>query len=115
MGEAERRGVQLTVADSAGGSYLLQAAPSGYVQWSRGGYQGPIGWIVHEVGTKVVNRVIFRGAWTVTVWKGDHIAPKRAKVIKRRFPTDTAAITAVHEVEATIKASGRPGSSPGPS
>jgi hypothetical protein len=25
-----------------------KAAPSGCVQWSRGGYQGPIGWVVHE-------------------------------------------------------------------
>ena len=100
--------MRLNVPDPAGGTYLLQAAPSGYVQWSRGGYQGPIGWIVHEVGSKVVNRMIFRGGWTVTVWKGDRIAPRRTTVIKRRFPTDTAAIAAVHEVEAVIKESGKP-------
>jgi hypothetical protein len=108
MGEAERRGVRLTVPDPVGATYLLQAAPSGYVQWSRSGYQGPIGWIAHELGTKVVNRMVFRGGWTVTVWKGDRVAPKRTKVIKRRFATDAAAITAVHEVEAAIKESGRP-------
>lgn len=106
MGEAERRGVQLTLPNSAGGTYLLRAAPSGYVQWSRGGYQGPIGWIVHEVGTKVVNRVIFRGGWTVTVWTGDRIAPMRTTVLKRRFPTAGAAIAAAHEIRAAIKESG---------
>ena len=108
MGDAERRGVRVKLPDSAGGIYLLQAAPSGYVQWSRGGYQGPIGWIVHEVGIKVVNSMIFRGGWTVTVWKGDGIAPRRTKVIKRRFPTDSKAIAAMHQVEAAIKESGKP-------
>ena len=51
--------------------------------------------------------VIFRRGWTVTVWKGDWIAPKRTTVLKRRYPTDSAAVAAVHELEAVIRESGK--------
>jgi hypothetical protein len=63
---------------------------------------------LREVGTKVVNPVIFRRGWTVTVRRSDQLAPKRTTVIKSRFPSDTAAVVAVHEVEAAIKESGKP-------
>ncbi len=55
---AWRRGVQRRVSDPAGRQYLLQAAPSGYVQWSVYTVQGPLEYFWHTLGTALA-RVVF--------------------------------------------------------
>ena len=69
-----------TLTDPAVRTYLAQVARSGYVEWSRLGPQPPMGFVVHTVATFLVNRLVFWGGWTVVVWQGDAIAPKRRTV-----------------------------------
>ena len=102
------RGVRRELKDPNSLTYMLQAAPSGYVQWSRGGYQGPVGLLVHTVVTWLVNRLVFRGGWTLVAWQGDWIARKRTTVVKRRYPTQAQAIEAWEDLAATIVRSGPP-------
>ena len=92
-------GAHRKLKDPAGKAYVVQAARSGFVAWSRGGAQGPVGWVVHTIGTGLVNRL---------VWQGDDIAPKRTKVWKRRYRTQAAAVEAVEDLAATIARSGLP-------
>jgi hypothetical protein len=68
------------------------------VEWSYLTAQGPIGWAVHVFTTRVVNRLLFQGGWTVVVWRGDDLAPKRRTVVKRRYPTRPAAVEALDEL-----------------
>ncbi len=105
---SHRRGVRRELTDPDGRTYMVQAAPSGYVQWSRGGAQGPVGFVVHTVVTWLLNRLVFRGGWTLTAWQGDWIARKRTTVVKRRYPTHAQAIEAWEDLAATIVRSGPP-------
>jgi hypothetical protein len=103
-----RRGVRREVKDPGGQKYLVQAAPSGYVQWSRGGIQGPVGFVMHTAVTWLLYRVVFRGGWTVIVWRGDWVARKRTTVVKRRYRTKVEAIAAWEDLTTTITRSGPP-------
>jgi hypothetical protein len=103
-----RRGVRRKLTDPSGNTYLVQAARSGFVEWSRGGYQGLPGFVVHTSVTWLVNRLVFAGGWTVVVWKGDQIAPKRNTVWKRRYRSQAEAVAALENVAATIARSGQP-------
>lgn len=94
-------GAHRKLKDPAGKAYVVQAARSGFVAWSRGGAQGPMGWVVHRIGTGLVNRLVFRGGWTVVVWQGDDIAPKRTRLWKQRYRTQAAAVDAVEDLAAT--------------
>ena len=105
---SRRRGVRRELTDPDGRTYLLQAAPSGYVQWSRGSDQGPVGLVVHTVVTWLLNRLVFRGGWTLVAWQGDWIARKRTTVVKRRYPTQAQAMEAWEALAATIVRSGPP-------
>ena len=91
-------GVRRRMPGPYGSTYLLQAAPSGFVEWSYLTAQGPFGWATHVLSTRVVNRLIFQGGWTVVVWRGDDLAPKRRTVSKRRYPTRLAAVAALDEL-----------------
>ena len=93
------------VRDPAGRAYLLQAAPSGYVEWPTYARQGLIGLIVNSGGGYLVNRLIYGGGWSVVIWQGDDIAPKRNTVSKRRYRTRAEA-TAAFEAAADLIARG---------
>jgi hypothetical protein len=102
------RGVRRSVTDPAGKTYLVQVAPSGFVQWSRGGAQGAVGFVVHTIGTWLVNRLVFWGGWSVVVYQGDEIAPQRRKLQTRRYRTKDAAVEAAKDLETTIARIGPP-------
>jgi len=102
------RGVRRDVAGPDGRKYLVQAAPSGFVEWSRGGAQGPVGYVVHTVVTWVLHRLVFRGGWTVVAWQGDRVAPQRTTVVKRRYPDQARALAAWEDLVSTIPRSGPP-------
>jgi hypothetical protein len=102
---ARRRGMQRRVTDPAGQQYLLQAAPSGYVSWSVYTVQGPVEYLWWKLGMAVA-KVGFRGGWTLTVWRGDAIAPKRTRVRKVRYPDAPQAIAAFEEAAAEIARAG---------
>ena len=97
-----------TLTDPAGKTYLAQVARSGYVEWSRLGPQPPMGFVVHTVATFLVNRLVFWGGWTVVVWQGDAIAPKRRTVWKRRYRTEQLALDALDQLAVTIPLMGPP-------
>ena len=103
-----KRGVRRRTTDPDGKKYLLQAARSGFVEWSHLTAQGPIGWALHTSTTWLVNRLVFRGGWTVVAWQGDDLAPKRRTVLKRRYRNREAATAALDELAATIARSGPP-------
>jgi hypothetical protein len=103
-----RRGVRREVAGPDGQSYLVQAAPSGFVQWSPGGAQGPVGFVVHTAVTWLLHRLVFRGGWTVVAWQGDWVARKRTTVVKRRYPDQASALAAWEHLASTIPRSGPP-------
>jgi hypothetical protein len=102
------RGVRLPVTDPAGKKYLVQVARSGFVQWSRGGVQGPVEWVVHTVVTWLVNRLIFWGGWSVVVYRGDELGPQREKILTRRYRTKEAAVEAMKDLEIIIARVGPP-------
>jgi hypothetical protein len=91
-----------------GRTYLVQAAPSGFVQWSRGGVQGPLDFLVHTAVSRLLHRLVFRGGWTLVVWQGDRVAPMRTRVVKRRYPDEATALEAWEELAATVARSGLP-------
>jgi hypothetical protein len=96
------------VTDPSGETYLVQVARSGFVQWSRGGVQGPVEWVVHTVGTWLVNRLIFWGGWSVVVYRGDEIAPRREKILTRRYRNKEQAVEAMKDLQITISRVGPP-------
>ena len=104
--ETTKRGIRRRTTDPHGNQYLLQAARSGFVEWSYLTAQGLISWAVHTSATWLVNRLVFRGGWTVVAWQGDDLAPKRRTVLKRRYRTQHAATAALDELAATIARSG---------
>jgi hypothetical protein len=99
------RGMRRRVTDPTGQQYLLQAAPSGYVEWPTYAAQTLVAFLAHTVGTTVA-RWIFRGGWTLTVWQGDAIAPKRRKLHNARHRTAECAIDAFEELVAEIEHAG---------
>jgi hypothetical protein len=103
-----RQGVRRQVAGPDGQVYLIQAAPSGFVQWSRGSAQGPVGFAVHMVVTWLLHRLVFRGGWTVVVWQGDRVARMRTTVEKRRYPDRASALAAWEGLASTVARSGPP-------
>ena len=78
------------VADPDGRAHLIQAAPSGYLRWSTYTVQSPIAWLWHVSGRWLVNVLVFRGGWTVVVYRGDAIAPMRTRLVKYRHRTPAA-------------------------
>jgi hypothetical protein len=96
------RGEQRRVTDPAGHRHVLQAARSGHVDWPVYGAQTALGLLVQSVGTAVVHRLIFRGDWRVTAWRGDAIAPKRTRVSTSRYRTEAAAVEALDILAAEI-------------
>lgn len=102
------RGFRQRVTGPSGKTYLVQVAPSGFVQWSRGGMQGPIEWLVHAVGTTLVNRLVFWGGWSVVVWEGDEIAPQRKKMLTRRYRSKQEATEALESLVVSIPRIGPP-------
>jgi hypothetical protein len=103
-----RRGVQREVAGPEGRKYLVQAVPSGYVEWSPGAAQGPVGLVVHQAVTWLLHRLVFRGGWTVVVWQGDWVARMRTTVVKRRYPDQASALAAWEGLASTVARSGPP-------
>jgi hypothetical protein len=59
---------------------------------------------IQTIGVKIVNRVIFRGGWTVLAWRSDIYAPKRERVHKQRFPSQAEAVAAFDQLVATLGA-----------
>jgi hypothetical protein len=100
--DPKNRGERRRLTDPSGKAYLLQAAPSGYVEWPTYGRQGVIGLVVNSGGGYLANRLIFRGGWTVVVWQGDDVAPKRTTVSKRRYRSQAEATVAMDEAAGLI-------------
>ena len=100
------RGVYQRVTDPTGTRYLMHAAPSGYLGFSVYLPQGPIEALIQTVGVKIVNRLIFRGGWTLLAWHSDAYAPKRERVHKERFASQAEARAALERLAATIRRSG---------
>ena len=103
-----RRGVRREVEGPDGLTFLVQAAPSGLVPWSRGTPQGPVGFVVHTVATWLLYRLVFRGGWTVVAWRGDWVARRRTTVVKRRYPDRAGALAAWEDLASTIARTGPP-------
>ena len=100
------RGVYQRVTDPTGTKYLLHAVPSGYLGFSVYMAQGPVEALIQTVGVKVVNRLVFRGGWTVLAWRSDANAPKRERVHKERFATRADALASFERLAAMIGRSG---------
>jgi hypothetical protein len=109
-GAAWRRArIRQSVPAPSGKTYLLQVAPSGFVQWSRGGVQGPIEWL-YTRWVSLVNRLVFWGSWSVVAWEGDEIAPQRKKILTRRFRSEQEATDSLETLATTITRAGPPDS-----
>jgi hypothetical protein len=107
--EAQRpRAMRRRTTSPSGKTYLVYAARSGFVEWSYLTAQSPFGWAVHTSTTWLVNRLIFGGGWTVVMWEGDALAPKRKIVLKRRYRTHSAALAALDDLARTTARSGPP-------
>ena len=100
------RGVYRRVTDPTGTRYLMHAVPSGHLGFSAYMPQGPVEALIQTVGVKIVNRVIFRGGWTLLVWRSDAYAPKRERVHKERLASQGEAVAAFDRLAATIRRSG---------
>ena len=107
--DPRRHGVRRRETAPDGRRYLLQAARSGYVEWPTYGAQGIVGLVVHITGTWLA-WLVHRGGWTVVVWQGDEIAPKRTVVLKRRFRSQAEAVAVMDELATRIARSGLPSS-----
>jgi hypothetical protein len=55
---------------------------------------------------KVVNRLLFRGGWTLLAWRSDEYAPKRERVHKERFARQAEAVAAFDRMADTIRRTG---------
>jgi len=104
----KKTGVRRRLTGRGGETYLLQAARSGFVQWSSLAPQSIGGWVLHCTGTALVNRLVFWGGWTVVVWQGDEFAPMRRTVRKRRFRTRQEALAGLQDLAVTIELTGSP-------
>jgi hypothetical protein len=101
------RGTYERVADPAGTTYLLHAVPSGHLGFSVYMAQGPLEFLIQTCGTKIVNRLVFRGGWTLLAWRSDVYAPKRERMHKERFATKEEALAAFDRLAVTIRGHGR--------
>jgi hypothetical protein len=101
-----RRGRYERVTDPAGTRYLLHAVPSGYLGFSVYVAQGPVEALVQAFGVKIVNRLFFRGGWTLLAWRSDAFAPKREPVHKERFAGEAEAVAAFERMADAIRRSG---------
>jgi hypothetical protein len=63
---------------------------------------------MHASSAWLVNRLWFRGGWTLVAWQSDRIAPKRRVVVKGRFRSQAQATAALDELASTIARSGPP-------
>jgi hypothetical protein len=100
------KGVYQRLTDPEGTRYLLHAVPSGYLGFSVYMPQGPVEALIQAFGVKVVNRLVFRGAWTLLAWRSDAYAPKRQRLHKERFATQAEAVAAFDRMADTIRRSG---------
>jgi hypothetical protein len=100
------RGTYERVTDPAGTTYLLHAVRSGYLGFSVYMPQGPLELLIQTCGAKVVNRLVFRGGWTVLAWRSDAYAPKRERVHKERYGSQAEALAAFGRLAATIRGRG---------
>ena len=69
--------------------------------------QGPLEFLIQTCGTKIVNRLVFRGGWTLLAWRSDVYAPKRERMHKERFATKEEALAAFDRLAVTIRGHGR--------
>jgi hypothetical protein len=100
------RGAYERVTDPTGTTYLLHAVPSGYVGFSVYLPQGPAEFLIQTCGAKIVNRLVFRGGWTLLAWRSDVYAPKRERVHKERFAGRAEALAAFDRLAARIHGRG---------
>jgi hypothetical protein len=84
----------------------LHAVPSGYLGFSVYMVQGPVEALVQTFGVKIVNRLFFRGGWTLLAWRSDAYAAKRERVHKERFAGEAEAVAAFERMADTIGRSG---------
>jgi hypothetical protein len=80
------RGTYERVADPAGTTYLLHAVPSGHLGFSVYMAQGPLEFLIQTCGTKIVNRLVFRGGWTLLAWRSDVYAPSGSGCTRNGSP-----------------------------
>ena len=71
------RGRYQRVTDPTGATYLVQVVPSGYLSFSVHLAQGPVETLIQILGATIVNRVVFRGGWTLLAWGGAAVGPQR--------------------------------------
>jgi len=95
------RGAYRRVTDPTGTTYLLHAVPSGYLGFSVYIPQGPVEAMIQTLGATIVNRLVFRGGWTLLAWRSDRYAPKRERVHKERFASKEEALAAFDRLAAT--------------
>jgi hypothetical protein len=100
------KGVYQRLTDPDGTRYLLHAVPSGHLGFSVYMPQGPIEALIQTFGVKVVNRLVFRGGWTLLAWRSDVYAPKRQRLHKERFASRAEAEAAFDRMADTIRRSG---------
>jgi hypothetical protein len=98
------QGAYQRVTDPSGTTYLLQVAPSGYLQWSVYIPQNLPGLLWQTAGAKLANLLVFRGSWTVIAWRSDVYAPKRERLHKERYPSRTEAVATFDRLAATLSA-----------
>jgi hypothetical protein len=80
--------------------------PSGHLGFSVHLPQGPLEALIQTFGVKVVNRLVFRGGWTLLAWRSDVYAPKRQRLHKERFACRAEAEAAFDRMADTIRRSG---------
>jgi hypothetical protein len=101
-----RRGIYQRITDPTGTKYLLHAVPSGCLGFSVYTAQGPIEAVVQTIGATIVNRLVFRGGWTVFAWRSDAYAPKRERLHEERFATKAEALAAFDRLVALAAGTG---------
>ena len=80
--------------------------PSGYLGFSVYMAQGALEALIQTFGVKIVNRLFFRGGWTLLAWRSDAYAPKRQRLHKERFACQAEAVAAFDRMADTIRRSG---------
>jgi hypothetical protein len=104
--DTRRKGRYQRVTGPDGTRYLLHAVPSGYLGFSVYLPQGPLAALIQTLGVRIVNRMVFRGGWTLLAWRSDAYAPKRERVHKERFADQAAALAAFERMATTIREAG---------
>jgi len=104
--DTRSRGVYQRLTDPEGTRYLLHAVPSGHLGFAVYVPQGPVEALIQTFGVKVVNRLVYRGGWTLLAWRSDEYAPKRQRLHKERFANRAEAVAALERMADTIRRSG---------